>query len=484
MGRRFAFAKKKYFLTVMVIIAFILFYGIGVFAYFYTNVGYAVKRSRAKLYADPIKVGDRILIVAPHPDDENVGMGGLIYNESRQGKKIKIVVVTNGDGFKRAVKENIKPKKIQPEDYIKLGLIRQQETVNAMRRLGLSGDDIIFLGYADGSIKSLWEQNWDYDNPHLSRNGYKKTPYDNSYDKNAVYCGKNLVKNLWQIIDDFKPTDIFYPDPDDMHSDHWAVGAFVKYTVELHDYKAGMYSYLVHHYQWPEPWALLPAAGLYPPLSLENVGTRWHIYRINPEAEKAKEKAMREYRSQFKIMGAFLDAFVRRNELFGTYEDACYKYVDTVPDFKYGKELPYKVVAASILDNPLLRLEGSDDLKALGMVRSDNNYFFAIETRGNVVKNTDYIFNALFLYKNKDIVRLKIFIRNFKATAVMENDRGVFFKQPLTVNVYKNRIWFSISSEHIGDPQKVFLNAVTSTNGRYVDKTAWRMVKPEAESRD
>ncbi|MDI3480361.1 MAG: hypothetical protein PWQ97_16 [Tepidanaerobacteraceae bacterium] len=481
MGREYAFYRKKYFLTVTIVI-FILFYSIGVFGYFCTNVGYAVKRSRDKLYTSPIKLGNRILIVAPHPDDENLGMGGLIYTELRKGKKIKVVLVTNGDGFERAVKENLRPKTIKPEDYIKLGLIRQQETANAMRHLGLSVNDIIFLGYADGSINSLWDQNWDYSNPHLSRNGYTKTPYNNSYDKNAVYCGKNLVKDLWQIIDNYKPTDIFYPDPDDMHHDHWAVGAFVKYTVELHDYKAHMYSYLVHHYQWPEPWALLPAAGLYPPLSLENVGTKWHIYRIDAEAERAKQKVMRDYKSQFKIMGVFLDAFVRRNELFGTYEDAYYKYTDEVPDFKSRKELPYKVVYASIMDNPLLRLEGSDDLKALGMVRSRKDYFFAIETRGNAAKNTDYIFNALFLYKNKDTTRMKVLIRNFKATAVMKKNKRAFFKHPIAINVYKNRIWFSIPSERIGDPEKIFLNAVTSTNGRYVDKTAWRMVKPDPKT--
>ncbi|RKL62173.1 PIG-L family deacetylase [Thermoanaerobacteraceae bacterium SP2] len=481
MGRNFNFAKKKHFMTGLVIIAFVLFYGMGFFAYFYTNIGYAIDRSRDKLYAGPIDIGDRILIIAPHPDDENVGMGGLIYNETRLGKKIKVVVVTNGDGFKRAVKNNIKPKNIEPEDYIKLGLMRQKETISAMRQLGLSKDDIIFLGYADGSIRDLWEENWDYDNPHMSRNGNTKTPYDNSFDKNAIYCGKNLVKNLRQIIDDFKPTDIFYPDPDDMHPDHWAVSNFVKFTVELYDYKAHMYSYLVHHYQWPEPWALLPAAALYPPLSLQNVGTRWHIYRINPEAEKAKEKAVREYRTQFKIMGTFLDAFVRRNELFGTYENKYYKKTGEVPDFKKGRGLPYKVVTASIMDNPLLRVEGNDDIKAIGFVRAQDQYFFAIETRGNVEKKTDYILNAIFIYKNRDIKRLKVFIRNFKATSISENDESIALKQPVPVSVYKKRIWFSIPEDYIGDPQKVFLNAITSTAGRYVDKTAWRVVKPESQ---
>ena len=44
-----------------------------------------------------IKENDKILIVAPHPDDESIGCGGLI---SIYGKQCDVVVITDGDDKK------------------------------------------------------------------------------------------------------------------------------------------------------------------------------------------------------------------------------------------------------------------------------------------------------------------------------------------------------------------------------------------------
>ncbi|MEI6121822.1 MAG: PIG-L family deacetylase, partial [Opitutae bacterium] len=39
----------------------------------------------------------RILILAPHPDDECLGTGGLIQQALAKGAKIKVIFITNGD---------------------------------------------------------------------------------------------------------------------------------------------------------------------------------------------------------------------------------------------------------------------------------------------------------------------------------------------------------------------------------------------------
>lgn len=44
-----------------------------------------------------IRENDRILIVAPHPDDESIGCGGLL---SLYGKQCDVVVITDGDNRK------------------------------------------------------------------------------------------------------------------------------------------------------------------------------------------------------------------------------------------------------------------------------------------------------------------------------------------------------------------------------------------------
>ena len=48
----------------------------------------------------------RILVVAPHNDDEAIGASQFISHSIMNGCKVKIVMVTNGDDFKRAFGPN------------------------------------------------------------------------------------------------------------------------------------------------------------------------------------------------------------------------------------------------------------------------------------------------------------------------------------------------------------------------------------------
>src|SRR5881275_2502629 len=40
--------------------------------------------------------GERLLVLAPHPDDEVIGCGGLVALHLREGRKVRVVVVTDG----------------------------------------------------------------------------------------------------------------------------------------------------------------------------------------------------------------------------------------------------------------------------------------------------------------------------------------------------------------------------------------------------
>src|SRR3974390_1002312 len=64
----------------------------------------------------------RIVILAPHPDDEALCCAGIVYNALQQGNSVTIVVVTNGD-YGQGVPS---------------GLAREGETVAGMAVLGLS----------------------------------------------------------------------------------------------------------------------------------------------------------------------------------------------------------------------------------------------------------------------------------------------------------------------------------------------------------
>jgi LmbE family N-acetylglucosaminyl deacetylase/glycosyltransferase involved in cell wall biosynthesis len=40
--------------------------------------------------------GERLLVLAPHPDDEAIGCGGLVAQHLREGRKVHVVIATNG----------------------------------------------------------------------------------------------------------------------------------------------------------------------------------------------------------------------------------------------------------------------------------------------------------------------------------------------------------------------------------------------------
>ena len=71
----------------------------------------------------------RLLIFAPHCDDETLGTGGLILAARRQGIQVKVVILTNGDGFLFATIRDFRKIYPRPADYIRLGEMRQRESL-------------------------------------------------------------------------------------------------------------------------------------------------------------------------------------------------------------------------------------------------------------------------------------------------------------------------------------------------------------------
>lgn len=165
-------------------------------------------------------LGARMLFVAPRPDDEGLAGAGLIRRSLARGIDVRVLVVTAGDasiGAARALSGNPDP---TPQDYRKVGEARMLETRSALRALGLPARSMTYLAYADGSVNSLWDDNWDYDRPRIGHNGSDHAPYACAYQRNAPYCGENLARNLQEVIRDYDPTSIFYPYEQDAHHDH------------------------------------------------------------------------------------------------------------------------------------------------------------------------------------------------------------------------------------------------------------------------
>ena len=86
---------------------------------------------------------DNIMIIAPHPDDEVFGCGGLISLARSHGNRVSIVFITNG-GAAHSGCCNISPER--------LGLIRRRTAVRANSILGVDESNLTWLNVPDGEI--------------------------------------------------------------------------------------------------------------------------------------------------------------------------------------------------------------------------------------------------------------------------------------------------------------------------------------------
>jgi len=80
----------------------------------------------------------RILVLAPHPDDESLGCGGLIAESCRLGRPPLVVILTDGTGSHPAMAPHI------------LRDMREKEAAEALRELGLNDPGaLVFLRLPD-----------------------------------------------------------------------------------------------------------------------------------------------------------------------------------------------------------------------------------------------------------------------------------------------------------------------------------------------
>jgi LmbE family N-acetylglucosaminyl deacetylase len=268
--------------------------------------------------------GKRILIFAPHPDDEVVATGGLISEAVKEGFTVKVVFITNGDGFGNLVKTGSLIKINNANEAITLGYEREIEAIQAAKVLGLKSENLIFLGYPDRGISHLWFSNWS--KAYTSIYTFKScSPYNNSYTQKVSYKGENLSKDIRSILDSFKPDLVFTPSYFDMHPDHWGTSCFViSELATLEEMGRGwvreikIYFYLVHYgkISWPKEWGYKPLNKILPPLELQRARIKWLSYPLSETAVQIKLAAISKYKSQVVLIGNFLKAFVRTNELF------------------------------------------------------------------------------------------------------------------------------------------------------------------------
>jgi LmbE family N-acetylglucosaminyl deacetylase len=213
----------------------------------------------------PITAQDRVMVVAPHQDDDVLGAGGLIQQARSAGAPVKVVWATDGN------KHRLKAE-------------RESEARSAMSELGLSKDSLVFLGFRDATLQN----------------------------------DPNFPAILMAEIEQFKPTIVVTTLAGDHHPDHAACGEVVGELQQQFGYRA--YYFLIHFTNYPQPFGSDRHSYLLPPLKLINANNTWRVLPLTKEQLIAKEKALKAYRTQLSLKNPFLKtllwSFIRQNELF------------------------------------------------------------------------------------------------------------------------------------------------------------------------
>ncbi len=321
---------------------------------------------------------DRVLVVAPHCDDETLGTGGVLRAAVRAGAKVRVAVITNGDGFHLGAQRLFRETVVAPGDYVRMGLERQRETRAALSDLGVPRAAASFLGYPDAGTATMWMRYWDPRQPYRSpQTLHDRSPYGNAFTHSAPYAGRSLLDDLKKIIAEFKPTVVYCPHPNDVHQDHWAAYGYTAAAL----YELGMLDSvrvrlcLIHRRGWPTPRALARRLPLLPPPELATLNTYWSALPLDAATEDAKYHALLQHRSQLLVMSEFILSFARTNELLG---EVPWVSLPVIPPGAWGKLRP------AILDPPK-RSEAtplSADLTRISAATDGAKLYLRIELAG------------------------------------------------------------------------------------------------------
>jgi LmbE family N-acetylglucosaminyl deacetylase len=272
----------------------------------------------------------RMMVFAPHPDDETLAAAGLVQRVLANKGQVRVVFVTNGDGYVDGVRREVRRSRTSKADFIEYGERRHREAVQALRTLGLDLRDGIFLGFPDDGIDDLWAGHWSIRKPYTSPYTRFNHPfYKESLSQRVEYAGTDLEGEIARILREFSPDWVLMPDPRDRHPDHCTTGVFVldalrklQYSGEQPFAHVQVLTFLVHYPDYPASPAWIreiAGAGVGGSTTARRVlsEAQWVHLQLTPAELAIKRQALSAYQSQIQVMDSFLRQFVLPFELFG-----------------------------------------------------------------------------------------------------------------------------------------------------------------------
>ena len=428
----------------------------------------------------PLSPTDRLLILAPHPDDEILCCGGIIQQAMRAHVPVHIAIFTYGDNNQWSFFVYRKHPVVLPDAVRRMGLVRHDEAVAASNVLGLSPEHLTFLGYPDFSCLQIWKAHWG-DRPPLQSllTHAAAVPYANARRPGAPYKGEEILYDLISVLREVQPTKVFVSHPADHMPDHAALYLFTRVALwdlatEMHP---DVYPYLVHFKRWPAPRKFRPTVPLEPPKQLKE-GEVWRSYALRPEDIERKFRALTAHRTQMAYSAAYLLSFIRPNELFG----------DMTGSTSVGNSNEVTLCSGSITPGAETPEELTDVERAA---------FVGVETRSAKLEGDHLILSLGFSRPLGQAVEASVYAFGYRTDRpfaqmpklhikVSALDHDVFDQDrqlpdgTVTVSHSPKHLTVRIPLEALGRPQRVLTSGRTSLGEIPLDWVAWRILEVPA----
>ncbi len=427
-----------------------------------------------------LNANDRILVLAPHPDDEVLGAGGIIQQAKAMGIPVKIVFFTYGDSNQWSFLLYRKHLVLMPGAVVKMGLVRHDEALAASQILGLSSTDLIFLGYPDFGTMTIWQWHWGVNRPPLRSllTRVTEVPYQGAYREGSPYKGESIISDLRQIIGNYKPTKVFVSHPADHNGDHLSLYLFTRVALwdeQLPDVK--IYPYLIHYLGWPYTKKDQLSPYLNPPQRLMN-NIDWMEYRLT-DAQLAKKKlALQAHKTQYASSPKYLKSFLKMNELFGDFPTI---------SLKDSKDKSVFVVQHQSLKSAELPDELNDREKAS---------FIGVEWKFIQMQDKDLVVSIQLSKPLAQNVEASIYIFGYRPDVPFERMPKIRIRLgDLSYNVYDqvtklsqqsvsihrdpSAVTIHVPMVNLGNPTKVLTSARTYLGNVPLDTSSWVAVELE-----
>lgn len=421
---------------------------------------------------------DRILVIAPHPDDETIGAAGVIQEAVRLNIPVRVMYVTNGDSNSLAFLYYKKYPVLSKRQAIEMGKLRQKEASEAAGHLGLKEDQIIFLGYPDFGTLKMFKAYW---NPSQAYRGTltksKRVPYQETLTPGALYNAMNILEDFKKTLLDFKPTAVFVTHPADMNEDHQAAYLFLKIALwDLHGQMndVSIYTYFIHAIDWPRPLGYFPTLRMEYSPHLLFTDSQWGNFELSAGQIERKKSAIEMYRTQIPYKPNFLFSYVRINEPFAQLAET--KLITETLNDEVWKRLAE--LQATCLSGGCLSDRRSRYLKSVvyGLTKESLN----IRTKLNQPTKDLKIEMNIFGYRQgvafDQMPKLRVVLDREFSPVIRDAKE---YRRVTGVNVLRkgNDVFVSIPLKSLGDPDKVIASAGIWVNGIPLESSAWTFLE-------